>query len=125
MDVLEGNGEQSTPGRPRKRSFKRALELQKEFSPPRGHITVDDLINREINVDTIYWLDKVNGHLEKHLKKENRDNNMKIHMSMHYYIRNRVSQVRIKHLKKKLKETLTSQKDKEKLDLLVEASLMA
>ena len=32
--------------------------------------------------------------------------------------------IRIKQLKKNLKETLTSQKDKKKIDLLAEASLM-
>lgn len=89
------------------------------------HISlIRKLYNREINVDRVFWLDKVNGNLEKLLKKASRDNNLQMHMAMHYYTRNKVSHVRIKHLKKKLKENLTSQKDKEKLDLLVEASLM-
>ena len=63
LNVSEGEKEKSTPGRPRTRGFKRALELQKEVSPPRGQITVNGLITEEINVDIVYWIDKVNGHL--------------------------------------------------------------
>lgn len=125
MDDLEDKEEQSTLGKPSTRGFKRALEMQKEVSPPRGQINLNDLIAKEINADKVYWLDKINGHLEKLPKKARRDNNLQRHMAMHYCTKNRVSQVRIKQLKKKLKETLISKKDKDKLDLLVEASLMA
>jgi len=45
-------------------------------------------------------------------------------MAMHYYTIKKISQVRIKHLRSKLKENLTSKKDKGKLDLLSQASLM-
>jgi len=38
---------------------------------------------------------------------------------------NRLKNIRVKHLKKKLKETLTSEKDMEELDLLGESSIMA
>jgi len=44
---------------------------------------------------------------------------------MHYYTRNKVSRAKIKHLKKNFKETLTSQKEKENLDLLIEAYIMS
>jgi len=86
---------------------------------------VDDLINREINEDRVYWLAKINGHIEKLLMKENMANNLQSHMAMHYYTINKISQVKIKHLKCKLKENLTSQKGKEKLDFHSTASLMA
>jgi hypothetical protein len=57
--------------------------------------------------------------------ENNRDIKLHRHMAMHYYTRNRVSQVRIKQLKKRLKETLMRQKEKDKLGLLTEASFMA
>ena len=43
---------------------------------------------------------------------------------MHYYTRNKVSLVRIKQLKSKLKENLIGQKDKDILEILDEASIM-
>jgi hypothetical protein len=88
-------------------------------------MTVDELILAEIEKDREYWFDRVNFHLEKLLKRENRNNNLQRHMAMHYYTRNKVFQIRIKQVKKKLKQTLMRQKEKEKLDLLAEASLMA
>lgn len=117
--------EKSTPGKPRTRGLKRAHELQKEVSPPRSQITVNDLIVKEINANRVYWHEKVYHHLEKLLKKARIVNNLKIHMAMHYRTKKRVAQVRIKQLKKKLKETLISQKEKYKLDILDETSLMA
>lgn len=86
---------------------------------------VDDQITREINEDRVYWLDKINGHLEKLLKKENMANNFLRHMAMLYYTINKISQVRIKHLKSNLKENLIGQKENRKIDLLSKASLMA
>lgn len=125
MKVLKGKGKQSTLGRPRTRSSKIALELQSEVSPPKEQIMVDDLIIREINEDRVYWLDKINGHLEKLLKKEKMANNFPRHMVMHDYTINKVSQVRVKHLKSKLNENLTGQMEKGKLNLLSQASLVA
>ena len=46
--------------RPRKRGLKRELEQQKEPSPPKGQITVDELILEEIKKEKIGWLDRVN-----------------------------------------------------------------
>jgi hypothetical protein len=86
---------------------------------------VDELIMVEIEKDREYWFDTVNCHLEKLLKRENMNKNLQRHMAMHYYTRNKVFQIRIKQVKKKLKQTLMRQKEKEKLDLLDEASLMA
>jgi len=46
-------------------------------------------------------------------------------MATHCYTRNQVSKVKIKQLKKILQETLIRQKEKVKLDLLVDAPLRA
>lgn len=43
---------------------------------------------------------------------------------MHYYIRNQVSQEKIKQLEAKLKETLMKEEEKSKLDFLADAFLI-
>lgn len=57
---------------------------------------MNDLITEEINADRVYWLEKVNGDLDNLLKKSSRDNNLQRHMAMHYYTKNKVSQIIIK-----------------------------
>ena len=44
-------------------------------------------------------------------------------MVRHYFTRNKIAKVRVKNLRKKLKETLIKIKEKDNLDLLAEASL--
>ena len=80
---------------------------------------------REINENKEFWLDKVNSHLKNLLKKAKRDNKFQRHMATHFYTRNQISKVKIKQLKKILQETLIRQKEKVKLDLLVDAPLRA
>ena len=111
--------------RPMKKSLKRALEKQKEPSPPLGQEDFDDLIAVEIEKNKEFWLDNVNFHLDKLLKRAKKNNKMKWHMAMHYCTRNNIFQIRIKKLKKKLKQTLMRKKEKDKLDLLDEASLIS
>ena len=82
-----------------------------------------DLIAGEINENREFWLEKVNFHLKNRLKRAKRDNKFQRHMATHYYTRNQVSKVKIKQLKKILQETLIRQKEKVKLDLLVDASI--
>ena len=77
----------------------------------------------KIEKDKELWLDRVNIHLEKLLKKAERDNNFHRHMARHYFTRNQIAKVRVKNLRKKLKETLIKLKEKYNLDLLAEASL--
>lgn len=125
MEISKGKGKKIASGRPRTRATKRAFEQQGDISPPKEKIMVDDLIARNINEDKVYWLDKVNGYLEKLLKKANKNNNLQRHMVMHYYTRNKISQVKIKQLKSKLKENLIGKKDKDSLEILAEASLIA
>lgn len=74
---------------------------------------------------TEYWLDRVNGHLEKLLKRDKRDKKFQRHMATHYYIENQVYKVKVKQLKEKLKETLIKQKEKGNFDILDYASLIA
>ena len=81
------------------------------------------MIAPEIEQDKEIWLDRVNVHLRKLLKKEERDNNLHRHMEIQCFSRNQIAKVRVKNLRKKLKETLIKLKEKDKLDLLAEASL--
>jgi len=67
----------------------------------------------------------VNEHLEKLLKKVNRDVTMLRNMARHYYARYMVSRVKVKNMKGKLKKTLKKLKKRENLDLLADAYLMA
>lgn len=113
------NQEQMTRKIPRTRGLKRALQQQ------RIQMTSVDLITAEINENREFWLEKVNYHLEKLLKRANRDNRLQRHMAMHYYTKNMVSQLIIKWLKEKLKETLIRKKENNKLAFLVDASLIA
>ena len=69
------------------------------------------------------WLDRVNIHIEKFLNNIERDNNSPRHMTRHYFTRNQIAKVRVKNLRKKLKETLIKLKEKDNLDLLAEDSL--
>ena len=78
----------------------------------------------EINVDRESWLDRVNIHLEKLLHKANRDKQILRHMADRYHTRNKICNIKVTELRDKLKETLISQKEKGKLDLLVDASLV-
>lgn len=64
MKVSNGKGKLFASGRPKTRVAKRDFEQQRETSPPKKLVMVDDLIARNINGDRVYWLDKVNGYLE-------------------------------------------------------------
>ena len=44
-------------------------------------------------------------------------------MARHYFMRNQIAKIKVKNLKKKLKETLIKLKEKDNLDLLDDASL--
>lgn len=111
------------PRRPKTRGLKRALEVERQSSHPPEQLTFDELISMEINQDKEYWLGRVNEHLEKLLKRAKRDNNLQRHMENHYCAINIISQIRLKQLKKRLKEIQMKLKEKDSLDFLVEASL--
>ena len=116
--VSDEHQEQVPRERSRTRGLKRALQQQRE------QMTFVDLTEAEINEDREFWLDKVNCHLEKILRRANRDKRLQKHMASHYYTRNLIFIVKVKKLKEKLNETLISQKEKGKLDLLVDASMI-
>lgn len=73
---------------------------------------VNELIDWEINEDKEYWLGKLNDHLEKLPKKENRYKRLQRHMDSHYYTRNQILKVKVKQMKAKLNETLIKQRGK-------------
>jgi len=67
----------------------------------------------------------VNDHLEKLLKRENRDVAMQRNMARHYYGRNVVSRVKLKNMNGKLNKSLKKLMKREKLELLADASFVA
>lgn len=101
------------------RGLKKALQQQ------RKQITVNELIDREISEDKEYWLGKVNDHLEKLLRRANRDKRLQKHMASHYYTRNLILRAKVKQMKVRLSKTLINQKEKGRLDLLVDSIFIA
>ena len=76
--------------------------------------------------DREYVLEKVNVHLEKLVKKANREKVMLRHMAFHYMVRNKVCKARIRNLKAKLRKAIKKQKrqrELHRLQNLAEASL--
>lgn len=79
---------------------------KKEIQQQRKQVTMDEIIDREIDEDKEYCLEKVNDHLDKLLKKENRDKRLQKHMVSHYYTKNMILKVKVKQMKVRLNETL-------------------
>ena len=80
-------------------------------------------IEQEIEANHETWVERENIHLEKLLKKANKENNMLRHMKNHYWARNHVCKARIKILKAKSKRALRCRKRKYRLQILAKASL--
>ena len=120
---MEDKKAETKPRRPRKIGLNRKKEQERDPSPLLGQLTFDELITAEIEQDKEIWLDKVNVHLENILKKAERDNKLQRHMARHYFTRNQIAKVRVKNLRKKLKETLIKLKEKYSLEFIVEAPL--
>ena len=90
---------------PRIRGLKKALQRERESTTPKlGWQNFDELILDEINQDKEYWLDRVNGNLEKLLKKAKKNNNLQRNMANHYCASNKISQIKLKQVNKNLKE---------------------
>ena len=113
---------QTIKTRPKTRGLKRALEQEKHEAEQLGF---EERIAKEIDDDREVWLDRVNHHLENLLHKEKKDNEMLIHMSNRYITRNKTNNNKIKHSKDKYKQTLIKKKEEDKLEILVDASLIA
>lgn len=80
-------------------------------------------LEKEIEADRESWLERVKIHLEKMLEKANKESKIMRHMAYHYLARNKICKTRINRLKAKLKRTLRTKKEQNKLKILVEASL--
>ena len=80
-------------------------------------------LEQEINVDHESWLERENIHLEKMLEMANQEKNMLRHMAHHYLVRTKVCKARIMILKTKLKKASSQQKEKDRIQILAEASL--
>jgi len=102
----------------------RKEKLVKEPSPPQAQKDIDESITAKIEENKKYLFEKVDVHLEKPLKKENRDTAMHRHMTRHYYTRNMVCKIRVKNMKKKLKKTLEKLKKKDNIQFFSKSSLV-
>ena len=110
---------------PRTRGLKRALKLEEQKEVKLANqLTLNEQFAKMINENREHWLERVNNHLEKILDKAKRDNEIQKKMAKHYAYRERISRVKLKAAKEKI-ETLTKQREEDKLDILADASLMA
>lgn len=80
-------------------------------------------LEQEINADRESWLERANIDLEKLLEKANREKTMLRHMAYHYMARNKSCKARIRKLKAKMKRASRRRKEKDRLQILAEASL--
>ena len=80
-------------------------------------------LEQEIQADRESWLESKNLHLERMLEKANSEKNMLKNMSYHYLARNIVCKATIRILKARLKKAMRKRKEKNRLQILVEASL--
>ena len=72
VNQLEDIKVEKKPRRPRTRGLTTQKDQERESSPPLGQLTFDELITAKIEKDKELWLDRVNVHLEKLLKKQKR-----------------------------------------------------
>lgn len=75
-------------------------------------------LEQEIEADSESWLEGENMHLEKLLDKANKYKKMLQHMAYQYLVRNKICKTRIRSLKAKLRKTLRSKKEQDKLKIL-------
>jgi len=80
-------------------------------------------LEQEIQADRESLLERMNMHLEKMLEKAKKEKKMLRHMTYHYLARNKVCKARIRILKAKLKKAMRKRKEKDRLQILAEASL--
>ena len=59
-------------------------------------LTTEKRVEREIEVYREIWFDRVNFHLEKMLRRANRDNQIIRHMARHYKAQNKICNIRVK-----------------------------
>ena len=95
--------------------------MQDEETPTT--LTTKQRLEKEIEEDRETRLDRVNLHLEKLLRRVNRDNQIIRHMARHYRTRNKICNIRVKQMKTRIKQALKGKKEGDRLRLLIEASL--
>lgn len=93
LEQMEDTEVQVKPRRPRTKGMKRKGDQMSEPSTPLEQQDINKSIEEDFEKNREYWLDKVNCHLEKLLKRANRATNLQRHMARHYYTRNRVFQI--------------------------------
>ena len=110
--------------RPRTRGLKRALELEKQKEAELANqLTLNEHFAKMINENREHWIERVNNDLENLLDKAKRNNEIEKNMEKQYAYRERISGAKLKAAKEKI-ETLTKQREEDKLDILADASLM-
>lgn len=95
-------------------------EERQEATKATGKMTS---IEKEIENDQEAWLERVNIHLEKLFEKANKENKMPCHMAYHYLTRNKICNIRMRKLKARFRKIMRSQKEKNNLEILANASL--
>ena len=85
---------------------------------------LDDQFLEMIKEDKESWLQAIIEHLEMFLKKANKDSQIQQRIAKHYPKRERNTRAKLKAANEKI-EALSHQKEKERLEILSEASLQA
>lgn len=80
-------------------------------------------IEKEIEGDRETCHESVNLNLEKLLQRANGYNQIIRHMAYHYRTQNKIWNIRVKQMKARLRRALKRQKEEDRLNILVEASL--
>lgn len=99
------------------RERQREVELAENLTP-------SELLALEISKDRESWLDRANLHLERLLKKANKDNHfLRSRVKLHAW-KEKIVLEKLKRANAKI-EILTKKREKKRLDILVEVSLHA
>lgn len=99
------------------------MELEREKEAQLANqLTLNEQFGIMVNENWEYWLERANTNFEDLLAKANRYTEVQIRMAKYYAMRNKIARDKLKRAHAKI-EALTHQKEKDKLDLLVEASL--
>ena len=107
--------------RPRTRGLKRALELERQKDVELANkLTLNEQFAIIFNENWEQCLDRYNQHLEKLLKKENRDNDILRNRAKKYAKKNKTARPKLKRANAKI-EALTMKEEEKRLDILNEA----
>ena len=96
IDDQEEHEIQVVRKRLRTKGIFKALHQQKEEFPSKEPVSLHDQIMEDFDNNREYWLGRINGHLEKLLKRENRGTKLSRHMAIHYHTKNQVAKIKIR-----------------------------